>query len=871
MSGETGSSNQPSAGGGGGGGQTVQVVLRIRPTADGCPTSQLAVTASGPTELTFLEGGTSKRRFTFDSVVDVGASQQHVFDTVGAPCVGMALKGFNGCILAYGQSHSGKTHTMLGPNGGAPEGLTSCGGPATGGQSSAAGDHVGIIPRAFRQLFQQLRLRPACEVESTVDVSAVELYNEVLYDLLPGGAGEAMDSGGVTALASQSPAASAPPSVASSSGGGSGGEKPIELRIREDRSPNGRGIFVDGLSTRRAASDAEALALLRRAAERKHMGGTLLNETSSRSHTIVIVSVTQTDLVMQGTVTAAQLFLVDLAGSERIEKTGAVGDRLKEAQNINLSLTLLGNVINKLTEPGSLHIPYRDSKLTRLLQDALGGNAITTLICAVSPETQHSSETLSTLLFAQRAKRITNRPTANKVLGVEEVRRELAAALHEVEVLREQVRGLAGIGGVPLALASSSPTASHQRASHALAGGGGGSGEVDELRATIRSLLNELEQERSDGIDKDRQLQLLAGRVKFHEGREGGLAEACVGWERKYVAEKLHAEAAMAKLLSLAAPNASTSSSSSSSSVRGASATTMADVPAVNRNDSQARVQPKLGGLNRGASMTKLPAGGKQSNSGGASAASAVAVPAPLMPVATLPVAPAEVTTTASTPPQSPAMPTADDANSLVRERMLLRQVDALREELTGARKFAVMCDKLMRDVDFLKAESAKALDDLRQKHAADVKAMHSELADTREENTSLQGTLLTVMQEKATLEGRVQDLSARIASSGGSREPHGGGKSADVQQHLELENRELHTENRANAVRLLDFTRRIEALSKEVGDLKTARETLCKELESLNLDMKTKERLLLLAGSGKGDKDKSYFRRKLLECFSYE
>jgi hypothetical protein len=837
-----------------GGGQSVQVVVRIRPTS--CPPSQLAVAPVSPTEMSYFEG---KRRFTFDGVLDLSASQLDVFEKVGAPCVASALKGFNGCILAYGQSHSGKTHTMLGPNGGSPAGIVSCGASNDAstsgddrkslGQPSSAAQQVGIIPRTFQRLFWELAQRPSCEVESTVDVSVVELYNEVLYDLLPL-SGVADDPPMVL-----SPVAAASPPSAQSQVASSPLTGPAELlRIREDRTPNGRGIFVDGLSSHRVGSEEQALQCLRRAAERKHMGGTRLNETSSRSHTIVIVSVTQVDQVQQGTVTAAQLFLVDLAGSERLEKTGAVGERLKEAQNINLSLTLLGNVINKLTEPGSLHIPYRDSKLTRLLQDALGGNAITTLICTVSPEAAQASETLSTLLFAQRAKRITNRPTANKVLSTDEVRRELAAALREVEILREQVRGLSGIASPPTPQIKDPLCSAKNSAS---LGPASSSSELDDLKATVRSLLNELEQERSDGVEKDRANQLLRDRVRFHESRELSLTQSCSEWERLYNAEKLRAEAAMQKLLSVGLPSS------------GPTPSTLKDVPSVNRSDSAkgggvASSQPSSKVLQRGGSvvMSKVPIA--KAGTG------AVLCPAPAPPsaFATGPLVPSETAPTPQPTLQSlEAKQLAEDANGLVRERMLLRQVDALREELAGARKFSVMCDKLIRDLDFTKAEAARTVDELTKSHRRAIEEVEAALEAKDEALTSLQGTLQTVTQEKALAEAKVTEVTRMLAAAHCAKPA--GPPSGDL-QHLELENRELHAENRANAMRLLDFTRRIDALSKEVNELKAAREKLGKELEEANVDKSTKERLLLLLGGTSG-KDKSYFRRKLLECFATE
>ena len=813
-------SNDPS----GGSGQSVQVVLRVRPTNS--PQSQLSITTSlsaGVTdlgrEIIFLDG---KKKFTYDGVLDSNASQEMVFDRVGAATVASALKGFNGSILAYGQSHSGKTHTMFGPGGGNPEYLS----PSA--VLSDGGNVVGVIPRTFHVLFEELAKRPSCEVECTVDVSIVELYNEVLFDLLLSGDTAGMGTGDSTTSSS----ASGPQPIVGSPAASPAGNSET-LKIREDRSPNGRGIYVEGLSATRVTNETQALQALCAAAERKHMGGTKLNETSSRSHTIVIVSVTQVDHVQHDTRTTAQLFLVDLAGSERIEKTGAVGDRLREAQNINLSLTLLGNVINKLTDPTSLHIPYRDSKLTRLLQDSLGGNAITTLICTISPDTAQASETLSTLLFAQRAKKIKNRPTANKVLGLEEVRKELAAAQQEISVLREKLLGLSGISGLPsTAVPSSSRLA-------AAASSEDDSTSASSLRETIRSLLNELEQERAEGIEKDKKALLLLERIKFHEGREAQLNLNVAEWEGRYRAEQLQCDAAVKKLQMLMCASAS-----------GGALKASGDVPSVNIATSGTKQPaPKLA---RGGSVTR-----------GMPAKSSVVV-STASPVLT-PVSVVELTTTPS--PQSPSvlegLAEQREAHSLVRERMLVHQVDALREELASLRKFSVMCDKLMRDMDHLRAETSKTIEAMRLQHATKVDELDEAMRRTEEERDSLEGTLTTVTQEKSALEQKLAQLTKLVALTGASaKQP----PSADI-QHLELENRELHAENRANAVRLLDFTRKIDNLSKEVGDLKAARDKFSQELEEANMDKKLKERLLLLAGSNRDQK--SYFRRKLLECFA--
>ena len=310
-------------------------------------------------------------RFTFDTVFSAACDQVKVYDGIARPAVASVLEGFNTCILGFGQTSSGKTYTMFGPGG--------------GDASLLASEQRGLVPRIMTDLLIRLHALPAAELTWTVEMSIFELYNENLYDLLTPTSAAELTAAGVTAEAAAAgggaPTASAAAAEVSNN---TQQQQQQQLRIREDRGAGGRGVFVEGIVRLPIRTAAEACALIADASRRKHLAGTLMNRTSSRSHPIGQLFVSQVNNVAGGTRMSSQFYMVDLAGSEKVSRTGATGDRLREAQSINLSLTLLGNVINKLTDPACTHIPYRDSKLTRLLQDALGGNATTTLLCAVS-------------------------------------------------------------------------------------------------------------------------------------------------------------------------------------------------------------------------------------------------------------------------------------------------------------------------------------------------------------------------------------------------------------------------------------------------------------------------------------------------------
>jgi hypothetical protein len=232
----------------------------------------------------------------------------------------------------------------------------------------------GIIPNAFEHIFSHIKHAPE-SVKFLVRASYMEIYNEDIRDLL-------------------NPKANR-----------------LELKERADT-----GVYVKDLSSFVIKDVAEMNRLMDAGHKNRSVGATLMNERSSRSHSIFTITVEASETGPDGQdhIRVGKLNLVDLAGSERQSKTGATGDRLKEATKINLSLSALGNVISALVDGKSSHIPYRDSKLTRLLQDSLGGNSKTLMIATVSPASYNYEETLSTLRYANRAKNIKNKPKINE-------------------------------------------------------------------------------------------------------------------------------------------------------------------------------------------------------------------------------------------------------------------------------------------------------------------------------------------------------------------------------------------------------------------------------------------------------------------------
>ncbi|PQP93468.1 kinesin-related protein 11 [Prunus yedoensis var. nudiflora] len=315
--------------------------------------------------------------YAFDHVFDEGCTNSRVYELLTKDIINAAVEGFNGTAFAYGQTSSGKTFTMNGSE-----------------------KDPGIIHRAVRDVFDRIQM--ISHREFLIRVSYMEIYNEEINDLF--------------AVENQ------------------------KLQIHESLE---RGIFVAGLREEIVSNAEQVLKLIESGEVNRHFGETNMNARSSRSHTIfrmVIESNAKDSSSSIDAIRVSVLNLVDLAGSERIAKTGAGGVRLKEGKYINKSLMILGNVINKLSDGAKNrgHIPYRDSKLTRILQPALGGNAKTSIICTIAPEEVHIEETKGTLQFASRAKRITNCAQVNEILTDAAL---LKRQKQEIEELRKKLQG----------------------------------------------------------------------------------------------------------------------------------------------------------------------------------------------------------------------------------------------------------------------------------------------------------------------------------------------------------------------------------------------------------------------------------------------
>uniref|UniRef100_A0A8C1W1S5 Kinesin family member 13Ba n=1 Tax=Cyprinus carpio TaxID=7962 RepID=A0A8C1W1S5_CYPCA len=316
-----------------------------------------------------------------ESETEKFAGQDVVFQCLGESLLHNAFQGYNACIFAYGQTGSGKSYTMMG-----------------------SADQPGLIPRLCSSLFERTIQHQREEESFTVEVSYMEIYNEKVRDLLdPKGSRQA-------------------------------------LRVREHKV---LGPYVDGLSRLAVESYKDIESLMSEGNKSRTVAATNMNEESSRSHAVFNIILTHTLKDLQSGTSGekvSKLSLVDLAGSERAAKTGAAGERLKEGSNINKSLTTLGLVISALADQGAgknknKFVPYRDSVLTWLLKDSLGGNSRTAMVATVSPAADNYDETLSTLRYADRAKSIVNHAVVNEDPNARIIR-ELR---EEVEKLRDQL------------------------------------------------------------------------------------------------------------------------------------------------------------------------------------------------------------------------------------------------------------------------------------------------------------------------------------------------------------------------------------------------------------------------------------------------
>ncbi|XP_059960378.1 centromere-associated protein E isoform X2 [Mesoplodon densirostris] len=318
------------------------------------------------------------KSFNFDRVFHSNETTKHVYEEIAVPIIDSAIQGYNGTIFAYGQTASGKTYTMLGSQ-----------------------DYLGVIPRAIHDIFQKIKKFP--DREFLLRVSYMEIYNETITDLL------------------------------------CHTEKMKPLIIREDFNRN---VYVADLTEEVVYTSEMALKWITKGEKNRHYGITKMNQRSSRSHTIFRMILESREKGepsnFEGSVKVSHLNLVDLAGSERAAQTGAEGLRLKEGCNINRSLFILGQVIKKLSD-GQVggFINYRDSKLTRILQNSLGGNAKTRIICTITPVS--FDETLTTLQFASTAKYMKNTPYVNEVSSDEALLKRYRKEIMDLKKQLEEV------------------------------------------------------------------------------------------------------------------------------------------------------------------------------------------------------------------------------------------------------------------------------------------------------------------------------------------------------------------------------------------------------------------------------------------------
>ncbi|CAM9126420.1 unnamed protein product, partial [Ectocarpus fasciculatus] len=326
------------------------------------------------------------KTFSFDKVFGMYSTQDQIFDSMVRPIIDETLSGFNCTIFAYGQTGTGKTHTMEG-NINVPE-------------------DAGIVPRSAKAIIEQLE---ASGAEFTIRVSFLELYNEELQDLLAEG---------------------------------SGGNGP--LRLCEDNKKGG--VVCQNLEEISVMTHSDIFEILQKGIKRRQTAETLMNKNSSRSHSIFTLKIMIKEMNIDGedVVRHGQLNLVDLAGSECVGRSGAKNDRAREAGSINQSLLTLGRVITALVDHHG-HIPYRDSKLTRLLQESLGGKAKTCIIATLSPSQLAVEESLSTLDYAHRAKNIKNRPEVNQKMTKKAVLKEYGAEIENLRLMLQATRDKNGI------------------------------------------------------------------------------------------------------------------------------------------------------------------------------------------------------------------------------------------------------------------------------------------------------------------------------------------------------------------------------------------------------------------------------------------
>lgn len=440
----------------------IKVFVRARPTDDdlakketdlAAHSSFIEVDSHDKRKITIRDPDSSNQRygevnFQFDKVFWTDTTQSEIFNEICTTHIDQVLQGYNSCCLAYGQTGSGKTYTMFGND----------------------GDVRGVIPRSMEYLFNVLKGRNSSN-DIAIVCSFLEIYNDQIRDL-----GKAYS----VALGSSSddsealyqktsdifknlqdkrgnnhfaPAFHRPGSAVQKVALDTPGVKEVadqyntmNYEIREDNEGN---VFVKDLSLVPVSTVEEVMAMINIGMRVRATHETKMNATSSRSHTVFTVTVLQRDKITGDSVTG-MFNLIDLAGSERLKKSESTGSRLKEALHINSSLSALGKVVMSLgSSTEATHVPYRDSKLTRILQNSLGGNSFTSIIAALQPHPDFYDECLSTLQFANRCRNVKNNPKVNKLDATEDKDTKIKKLTDEVGTLRQKLQATRGSGFGP--------------------------------------------------------------------------------------------------------------------------------------------------------------------------------------------------------------------------------------------------------------------------------------------------------------------------------------------------------------------------------------------------------------------------------------
>ena len=331
-------------------------------------------------------GGRQKlHSFRFRAVFKQRDTQELVYERVGRPLVDSVMEGYNAAVIAYGQTGSGKTYTMIGDE-----------------HEPTEPEGFGMIPRLTHDIFERIETRKQSQVVDVVRCSYIEIYMERVRDLLSA----------------------------------AGTQSSQDLPLRDDKRRGG--LWVAGATEVPVSGWSDVAAILAKGNLARMTAATQSNENSSRSHAIFIFAIATNDLRAMLT-TTSQLYAVDLAGSENVRKSEVEGLQMEEAKKINTSLLALGQVVYALTQgsQSGRHVPYRDSKLTRILQNTFGGNSRTAMIINSSPAEENYRETLSSLRFGDRTQAVRNAPTANVYRSAEELEKLLAMAEEEMKSIRE--------------------------------------------------------------------------------------------------------------------------------------------------------------------------------------------------------------------------------------------------------------------------------------------------------------------------------------------------------------------------------------------------------------------------------------------------